>query len=244
MSAPQHEDDVTRLRSALAQERRRRERSEVELARTQNELRARDEFMTALSHELRTPLSVMLGWAQLLQKAANDGHVRNDALLHIERSAHAEASLIERLLDTSRVMQKKVQIANVGVDLADVVRDAIAGVTEVAAQRGVRLVPAVESGAEVRADPERLRRVIEGLLGHCIHASSPAAMVSVVLVVDTGKVVLAVACDSRVSRAAPSTLAVFVARQLAELHGGSLSVEGGSDIVLTLPRCSSERAAS
>src|SRR6188768_3625917 len=137
---------ISTVRAALRGRRRQYElrdvlaalessRQDAERARDDAERanRLKDEFLATLSHELRTPLNAILGWTRLLRAARVDPAVQRRALESIERNAHAQARLIEDLLDVSRIMTGKLQIKTEAVDLAGVVANAVdtvrAGVT-------------------------------------------------------------------------------------------------------------------
>src|SRR5215216_650495 len=70
--------------------------------------KAKDEFLATLSHELRTPLTAMLGWTHILRTTKLDEVEFVRALETIERSAQAQAQLIEDMLDVSRIVAGKL----------------------------------------------------------------------------------------------------------------------------------------
>ncbi|HVY61788.1 MAG TPA: PAS domain S-box protein, partial [Planctomycetota bacterium] len=95
--------------------REREARREAEAAS-----RAKDEFVAVLSHELRTPLTALLSWLTLLQQGKLAEPERARALATIERSARAQAQMIEDLLDASRIATNKLHLDRAPVDLAAV----------------------------------------------------------------------------------------------------------------------------
>ena len=72
--------------------------------------RVREEFLATLSHELRTPLATVLGWARLLAGGKLD-HLQMTRAEAIERAGWAQSSLIEDLLDVSRVVAGTLELA-------------------------------------------------------------------------------------------------------------------------------------
>jgi PAS domain S-box-containing protein len=70
----------------------------------------KDEFLATLSHELRTPLNGILGWSQIMQKKSGDAEIIAQGLEVIERSARAQAEIIEDLLDMSSIISGKVRL--------------------------------------------------------------------------------------------------------------------------------------
>jgi Osmosensitive K+ channel histidine kinase len=75
--------------------------------------RAKDEFLANLSHELRNPLTPILAWSQMLRSGKLKEAETNRALEVIERSARAQAQLIEDLLDISRITNGKLKLTTV-----------------------------------------------------------------------------------------------------------------------------------
>ncbi len=88
-------------------------------ARTQAEeaTRLKDEFLANLSHELRTPMNAIIGWTHLLKSGRLDDSQRQRAMESIDRGARSQAKLIEDLLDVSRIVSNKLNLALVPVDL-------------------------------------------------------------------------------------------------------------------------------
>ncbi|MEW5856191.1 MAG: PAS domain S-box protein, partial [Cyanobacteriota bacterium] len=82
--------------------------------------RMKDEFLATLSHELRSPLNAMLGWVQLLNTRKFDEATTARAMETIERSARAQAQLVEDLLDVSRIIQGKLRLNVRPIELASV----------------------------------------------------------------------------------------------------------------------------
>ena len=73
--------------------------------------RLKDEFLTTLSHELRTPATSILGWARVLRTGRMGSANADHALDALERSAKAQAALIEDLLDVSRIVSGAMRLA-------------------------------------------------------------------------------------------------------------------------------------
>lgn len=81
-------------------------RAEAEAARDEAEAanHLKDEFLATLSHELRTPLTAILGWSHLLRLGNLEESARSDSVATIERNARALSSLVDGLLDMSRII--------------------------------------------------------------------------------------------------------------------------------------------
>ena len=105
-------------------ERSQRERADL-LEREQEANRLKDEFLATLSHELRTPLNAIVGWVHLLRTGSLPDEERRHALDRIDRNAHAQARLVQDLLDVSRITTGKLRLDIREMDFAAVVMNAI-----------------------------------------------------------------------------------------------------------------------
>ncbi|MFN8557440.1 MAG: ATP-binding protein [Dehalococcoidia bacterium] len=157
-------------RAALAMDNARlyaaesRARAEAEAAS-----HAKDEFLSIVSHELRTPLTSILGWSRMLRTRRMDPETAADAMATIERSARAQARLIEDLLDVSRIITGDLRIEPEPTDLADVAEDAAAVIRPAAAAKAVRLEVTVDPATPtVLGDPDRLGQVVGNLLSNAV----------------------------------------------------------------------------
>ncbi len=156
-------------------EAERAARAEAEAAN-----RLKDEFLAVLSHELRTPLNPILGWAQLLQMREYDSATHNRALQTIERNAKLQAQLIEDLLDVSRILQGKLNLTVVDVDLGEIARQAIETVRLAAAAKSIVIHPELEcSGVMVWGDANRLQQVLWNLLSNAVKFTPKSGQVTI-----------------------------------------------------------------
>jgi PAS domain S-box-containing protein len=231
--------------------------------------RRKDEFIATLSHELRTPLTAILGWARLLQMPDMDEETRAGAIETINRSAQAQAQLIDDVLDISRITTGKVQIASDRVDVSAVAAAAVETVKLAAAAKGVRLTPAVRSGELlVLGDANRLQQVIWNLLSNAIKFTPEGGDVRLDVVRRNGIVAIEVRDTGAGIRSdflphifepfrqAESTttrvhgglgLGLSIVRYLVELHGGRISAESegdgkGATFVVELPSLRNQAA--
>jgi len=150
--------DVTEKRIAAAAadaERRYRE------AEAQN--RAKDNFLATLSHELRTPMTSILGWVQFLRYGGFSDQELREALATIETSARLQATLIDDMLDVSRIVLGKFQVDLRPTHLNEVVDAALTTARIAAQERDVQLVPEIRTNGDdlIAADPNRIQQVID-----------------------------------------------------------------------------------
>lgn len=222
----------------------------------------KDEFLSTLSHELRTPLTSILGWSSVLRSRCPVGSELEEGLHVIERNARAQTKLIDDLLDMSRIVSGKIRLAVEEVDLADVVRAAVASVRVSAEAKhiGLQLVMDPCVGA-IRGDPGRLQQCIWNLLSNAIKFTPEGGRVQVslqrsgdhleVMVADNGKGIrpdFLPHIFDRFRQGDGSTtrhqgglgLGLSIVKQLVELHGGKVRArsdgEGaGAEFTLELP---------
>lgn len=223
----------------------------------------KDEFLATLSHELRTPLTAIVGWAHLLERGKLSPEETERAVETIIRNASAQNQIIDELLDVSRIITGKLQLDLRPLDIAAVVKAAIGTVTPTASVKGIRLqLIQNPAGSYVMGDSERLQQVFWNLFSNAIKFTPKNGRVRVsvesvgssveVVVADTGLGIdpeflprifdRFTQDDSSSTRHARGLgLGLSIARQLIELHGGSIQAESpglgqGSTFTARFPR--------
>lgn len=101
--------------------------------------RAKDEFLAVLSHELRTPLNPILGWARLLRQRRFDEQTTARALATIERNAELQTRLVNDLLDITHLLQGKLALNIVPLDLRIPLEAAINSLRSTIHEKGLHL---------------------------------------------------------------------------------------------------------
>jgi signal transduction histidine kinase len=238
------------------------ERETVDELRRLSALRA--DFVSLVSHELRSPMAAVIGAARTLQdrwrELSPDQRASFLALIGDETSRLA--TLIGDVLDTSRIEAGTFSYSFSDVDLGELVRDTVA--TAQVGQDEVEVTAAVpDRMAPVRGDRERLRQVLVNLIDNAVKYSPPGDEVEVAAWWDDGRAGVAVRDNgpgipreqqglifekfgrANVGGGKPGTgLGLFIARSIAEAHGGSLGVRSapgqGTVFTLELPLSSAQ----
>jgi signal transduction histidine kinase/DNA-binding response OmpR family regulator len=211
--------------------------------------RLKDDFLASLSHELRTPLNAILGYARLLRSGMVTPDKQQKALETIERNVTSLTQIVEDVLDVSRIVSGKIRLNVQSVDFPAVVRSAVDSIALAAESKGLRVETVLDPQAgPVSGDPERLQQVLWNVLSNAVKFTNRGGKVQVRLerinshvevnVSDTGigiSMAFLPHVFERFRQAdAGSTrergglgLGLSIARQLTEMHGGTIEASSG-----------------
>lgn len=248
--------NVRDLENAVARERGARSLAE-------RATRLKDEFLATLSHELRTPLNgILLRTDLLMQAGPKDAVTWKKDLEAIQKGAKAQARLIEDLLDVSAIMAGKIRIEVGLVNLSEIISGAIEVIAPTAEAKNIQLKHGQNDPVgSIKGDATRIQQIIWNLLSNAVKYTPRGGRVEIsvereaqdvaIRVTDNGK---GIAADflphvfDRFSQADTGStrkygglgLGLAIVKYMAELHGGSVSVESagegrGSTFTVRLP---------
>lgn len=139
-------------------------REEAELAN-----KSKDDFLAMLSHELRAPLNAIYGWVQILERGDLEKEKVARAVDVIGRNVRLQKSLIDDLLDLSRIISGKIRIEMQNLSFNSVVRNAVEAVRPAADRKGITVNSALNLDPdEMRGDRDRLLQVIGNILTNAL----------------------------------------------------------------------------
>jgi signal transduction histidine kinase len=230
-----------------------RKRQEIALAEARQAAdfanRSKTEFLANMSHELRTPLNAILGFSEMIEQqmfGAVDGKYVGYAH-DIHHSGNHLLSLINDVLDLSKLEAGKLELRETDIALPALVEDCLALVRRRADAAGVRLTSCLAlSLPQLRADARAIKQVLLNFLSNAVKFTPEGGQVTVnveckgsgklcLSVTDTGigmsAADIAIALqpfgqvDSNLARKNEGTgLGLPICKSLVELHGGELSV--------------------
>lgn len=130
--------------------------------------RAKSGFLATMSHEIRTPLNGVLGMAQLLMMDGLEDGDRKDYARTILDSGKGLLSILNDVLDFSKVEAGRMELASLPFMPEQVLRDTAALFQEAARQKGVQLAVTCTCSATYLGDPQRVQQVLVNLTNNAI----------------------------------------------------------------------------
>ncbi len=241
--------------AALAQQRelleQRVQERTVELVAARDEAeranRAKSQFLSRMSHELRTPMNAILGFGQLMGMDRSVADKHRKYVQEMLRAGRHLLALINEVLDLARIESGQLSLSPEPLVLTDLVGECLRMTAPMAEARGVQFDVYGLDGQVLRADRTRLRQVLLNLLTNAVKYNHPQGRVLVeaaalpgdwvrLAITDTGP---GIAADrlhelfqpfqrlgAEFSEVEGSGIGMTIARQLVELMGGRIGVDG------------------
>jgi signal transduction histidine kinase/CheY-like chemotaxis protein len=242
-------------------------RMTAELGRLYRQLEAanrhKSEFLASMSHELRTPLNAIIGFSEvLLERLFGELTEKQEEYLRdILDSGRHLLSLINDILDLSKVEAGRMELELGRFSLHEALENGLTMVRERASRHGIALSLEVDPAIDViEADERKVKQVVFNLLSNAVKFTPDGGRVGITAGLDGGEVRITV-WDTGIGIAPEDQARIFeefqqvggldgrqregtglglaLARRFVELHGGRLSVESavgqGSHFTFTLP---------
>jgi len=237
------------------------EQREELLAEVERALEFRNQFLSITSHELKTPITILKGYAQLLHERAQQLGLPKmlKPIDVINRQATVMSTLIDDLLDLSRLENDKIAFTADTFDLNDVVEHALQDVTLNASEFELRLDRPGEP-VYVVGDDVRIQQVISNLLTNAVKYSGERKVVEVSVRAEAGQARVSVrdygigvaeqdqervfdlyyrASNLTSTHSGGLGLGLYISRIIVERHGGAMRLTStlgeGSEFTFSLP---------
>ena len=223
----------------------------------------KSEFLANMSHELRTPLNAIIGFSEvLLERMFGEVNEKQTEYLHdILSSGQHLLSLINDILDLSKVEAGRMELALAPFDLPQALDNAVTLVKERAARHGIALDRTIDPRlGELVGDERKIKQVLLNLLSNAVKFTPEGGQIMLKAVVADGSVEISVS-DTGIGIAPEDQEAIFeefrqvggddarkregtglgltLAKKFVEMHGGRIWVKSevgeGSTFTFTLP---------
>ena len=231
-------------------------------ALTKEAIRIREEFISVAAHELRTPLTTLYARLQLIERRLGRAERDPAAVLRdftlVRQAADRLKTLIDRLLDISRIRSGQLQVERQSTDIAAMIESVALMLAETSARQIAVLASDPPESYRMAVDGMRIEEVVVNLVDNAVKYSPRDTPIDIELSSTSDAIRIAVrdrgpgieiADRTRIfepfHRSSPTGvpgvgLGLHIAKQIVELHGGALTVEtpadGGSRFVVTIPR--------
>ena len=262
-------DEVVLCFREVDQEKLRQlqERSYLEQAldASQRSMESKQSFFNNMSHDMRTPLNAIIGLTELARRTPGDAAKTVDYLRRIDRSAQQLLSLVNDILDISRMENGKVLLSMERMNLPETMADAVRDFEDQAHRQDKTFTCSIDApDTYVYGDPQRLTQVMNNLLSNALKYTRPGDKIGVsvgragsgevasykIVVADTGigmspeylpHVFELYAREQRfgTAQAVGTGLGMPITKNLVTQMGGTIEVESqlneGTTFTVTLP---------
>lgn len=216
----------------------------------------KNDFISSVSHELRTPLTAIKGWSETLVEE-NDPETAKKGMRVIAGEAHRLSSMVEELLDFSRIQSGRFTLEMMNMDVLAELGEAVLIYSEKARKDGVRFIyEEIEEPAIIFGDKNRIRQVFINIIDNALKYTDSGGKVEID-VVFTEKDIKIIVSDSGIGISESdlprvktkfykanmnrrgSGIGLAVADEIIQLHKGSLNIDSevgkGTTVTILLP---------
>ena len=157
----------TRVSTQTAELRQQKDQLAVALQAATAATQLKSEFLANMSHEIRTPMNAIIGMSTLAMDTTSREE-QQEFLTDVVTSAESLLSLLNEILDLSKIEAGRLELNPIPASIVDVVKEATSVLRTVAAQKNISLSYMVEPALDGRVlvDPVRLRQVLLNLIGN------------------------------------------------------------------------------
>ncbi|MBI2717321.1 MAG: HAMP domain-containing histidine kinase [Rhizobiales bacterium] len=211
---------------------------------------SKSQFLAVMSHELRTPLNAIVGFAELLASEQAESLTDRDRADHlrtiIDSSRHL-LTLISDILDATRIERGTLRLVEQEADAAEILEVAVKMCRDLAETADTTIVARVIEGIEIKGDITRIKQVLINLITNAVKFSPAGGFVNIAFErTETGGLAIAVrdagvgirkedldrifepfvqADQGSSRRFGGIGLGLSIARKIAEMHGGAVTIE-------------------
>lgn len=224
--------------------------------------RMKDEFLAMVTHELRTPLTPILGWIRMLRRNELEPEMVSGALESIERAAKYQESIINDLLDVSRIIRGKLHLESKEIYLSSVIEASLEVVRPMADAKNIAIKCSNDApGMLVYGDAGRLKQVMWNVLSNAAKFTPQGGQIKLEIQLKDSYAQITISDngagirpdflpyvfdsfrqdDTRINEGLGGLgLGLALVRHLTEMHGGnvtaqSLGVGQGATFIIRLP---------
>jgi len=219
-------------------------------------------FLASMSHELRTPLNSIIGFTGLILNGLT-GDITDEQrnqLSMVKSSAHHLLSLINDILDLSKLEAGKFQLVIDEVNLDDLIKDTLNTISPLIEAKQLPINSDIEQGISLYSDERRIKQILINLLGNAIKFTREGSIFLSAKLTDNSILKLSVKdtgmgisdenlqklfkpfsqVKDQITKNIDGTgLGLYLSKKLANLMGGDISATSelgkGSDFVCTIP---------
>ncbi len=213
----------------------------------------KNDFISSVSHELRTPLTAIKGWSETIMSSPDDREITEKGMRVITAEAERLSSMVEELLDFSRMQSGRLTIIYNKMDVFAELEDAVLMYTQKAKRENIELEfnePA-EIGPMIMGDKNRIKQVFVNIIDNAIKYSDAGDKVTVDGYFDEENIFIAVSdtgCGIKESDLPKiktkfykanytrrgSGIGLALADEIVKMHGGTLSIDSEENVGTTV----------
>lgn len=142
----------------------------------------KNEFISTVSHELRTPLTAIKGWGETIRSSGGDKEITEKGINVIVKESERLTSLVEELLDFSRMENGKMSLKISRIDIVKELSDVIEAIQERAERENIQIISDISAGhIYINADGNRLKQVFVNIIDNAIKYGKSGGYVKISL---------------------------------------------------------------